>query len=76
MEKASSSLKILKQIARSVSPSDYNYKNTVDRLKDDILSGLRVGFFIKGKPFVGYLNKETNQIMVDPLPIDFGEEKD
>lgn len=44
MEKAGPALKFIKEIARSVSPSDFNYNNTIDRLRSDILSGMRVGF--------------------------------
>ncbi len=73
MEKASKGLKLIKEIARPVSPQDYNYNQTIKRLKEDILAGLRVGFFIQGKAVVGFLNKETKKIEIQPLEYDFGD---
>lgn len=65
----SKSLKLIKEIARPLSPQDHGYQDTINRIKDDVLGGLRVGFFIQGKPFVASLNKTTNQIEINPLEI-------
>lgn len=60
-------LKLIKSIARIVTPNDYDFYQVVGRIRDDVRGGLRVGFFIQGKPYVASLNKETNEIELKPL---------
>ena len=62
----------MKEIAREVSPGSFAFNQTIKKLRADILRGQRVAFFIKGKPVVGFLNRDTQEIEIKPL--DVGED--
>ena len=74
MEKAGPALQFIKDVARKIDPDSPQYNQELERIKTDVRLGLRVGFFIQGKPVVAVLNKETDQIEIKPLDIEFREE--
>ena len=54
---AVASLKLLKDISRKIEASEISHGNReIDRIRRDVQSGMRVGFFIKGKPVVARLS--------------------
>lgn len=61
-KKLSESLQFVKDISRKVEVT--GSQREIDRIRNDVKSGLKVGFFINGQPFVARKKNDSENIEV------------